>query len=127
MDLNPLQSCPNNIIELFDLKEFLRHAKNASLVIYDPIFFSSPFQDENKIRCVNCYAIGVKFRDFPVTLKFQKTWKTPKMPIKESPENPKILIDSAMRRFINQLISQFNAIKGTIHGEKSKSIWRDYF
>ena len=127
MDLNPLQNYPNNIIELFDLTEFLRHAKNASLVIYDPIFFSSPFLNEQKIRCVNCYAIGVKFRDFPVTLKFQKTWNPSTMPRKNRPENPKTVIDTAMRTFINQIITQFNAIKGSIHGEKAKSIWNEYF
>ena len=117
----------NQIIEIYELKEFLRHAKNAPLVIYDPVFFSSPFLDEHKIQCVTCYAIGVKFHKLPVTLKFQNTWKNINHLREKKHENPKSVIDTAMRTFINQLITQFNAIKGTVHGEKAKSIWHEYF
>ena len=124
--LNPFEIYTNQVIEIYDLKEFMKYAKTAPLAIYDPEFFSSPFIDERKIRCVNCYAIGVKFQGLSVILKYQKSRKNSHFPINSKRMPPKDVIDSSMRAFINELQSQVQAVKGTIHKEKQRSLWDDF-
>lgn len=126
-NLNPFEIYTKNIIEIYDLKEFLEYAKTAPLVIYDPDFFSSPFIDERKIRCVNCYAVGVQFQRLSVILKYQKSRKNSNFQRNNKRDNPKDVIDSSMRAFINQIKTQFHAMKGFIHGEKKDSIWNEFF
>ena len=114
-----------NIIELDSLKEFMKYAKKASLFIYEPEFFSSPFNSETKIRSVSCYAIGVKFQEDSVILKYQKTWHNSYFRPNSGRHNPKDVIDSSMRTFINQLENQFHALKGKINRDNMRSIWHD--
>ena len=124
--LNPFEIYTNQVIEIYDLKEFMKYAKTAPLAIYDPEFFTSPFIDERKIRCVNCYAIGVKFQGLSVILMYQKSRKNSHFPNNRKRMNPKDIIDSSMRAFINELRSQIHAVKGTIHGDNQRSVWDDF-
>lgn len=114
-----------NVIELESLKEFMKYAKKASLCIYEPELFSSPFNNEIKIRSVSCYAIGVKFQAVSVILKYQKTWQNSQFPPNSEKLNPKDVIDSSMRIFINQLEHQFHALKGKLSRDNMMPLWRD--
>ncbi|MFX1295346.1 MAG: hypothetical protein ACFFD2_10920 [Promethearchaeota archaeon] len=124
--MNPFEIYTNFIVEIYDLKEFLKYAKTAPLVIYDPEFFSSPFLDEKKIRCVNCYAIGVRFQGLPIILKYQKSRNNLHSQTTQKRENPKNVIDSSMRAFINQIKSKLHILKGSVHEEKKNSFWNDF-
>ena len=126
LNLKPVEICTNYIIEIYEFEEFMKFAQNASLIIYESQFFSSPFLDEHKIRCVNCYAIGVRFQGLPTILKFQKNNKNTQIQSNSKREHPTDAIDSAMRSFINEIKYQLNALKGSIHGEKNDSSWNDF-
>ncbi|MDD1778771.1 MAG: hypothetical protein LUQ65_11460 [Candidatus Helarchaeota archaeon] len=115
-----------NIIELDSLKEFTKYAKKATLFIYEPDFFSSPFKNEIRIRSVICYAIGVKFQDVSVILKYQKTWHNSHLSPNSERRNPKDVIDSSMRVFINQVETQFHALKGKLSRDNMRPVWRDF-
>ena len=125
--MDPSEICTQPIIEIFDLNEFKKYAKKASLVIYNPEFFSSPFINEKKIKSITCYLIGVRFRNLFSILKYQKTWKNSAIRCDNEHKNPKDAIDSSMRTFIDQIKDQFHAINGIIYGEKTKSIWSTFY
>lgn len=126
LNLNPLEICTNYIIEIYEFEEFMKFAQTAPLIIYEPEFFSSPFLDEHKIRCVNCYAIGVRFQGLPTILKFQKNNRNTQIQPNSKREHPTDVINSSMRAFINEIKCQLNALKGSIHGEKKDSSWNDF-
>jgi hypothetical protein len=114
------------IIELDSLKEFTKHVKKASLLIYEPEFFPSPFNNETRIRSVTCYAIGVKFQGVSVILKYQKTWDNSQFHPNSERHNPKDVIDSSMKTFITQLETQWHAVKGKIGRDNLMPIWHDF-
>ncbi len=120
------ENSTGNIIELDSLKEFIKYAKKASLCIYEPQFFSSPFNNETRIRGVICYAIGVKFQEDSIILKYQKTWHNSHFRPNSERQNPKDVIDSSMRAFINQLETQFHALRGKISRDHMMPLWRDF-
>jgi hypothetical protein len=117
--------CTQSIVELYDWNEFLKYARRAPLLIYEPEFFPTPFLHEEKIRCVNCYAIGIKFENLPVILKYQKNQKGLQYRDRAEPENPKNIIDAAMRRFIHKITISLNAVKGKLNGGQEKFTWGD--
>lgn len=127
LNLNPPEIAAKNVIEICDLNEFLKYARGAPLLIYDPEYFPSPFLNEQRIRSVNCYAICVNFQGLPVILKYHKSRKNSNLQGQKRGINPKDVIDASMRSFINQIETQFNAVKGSIPGEKKQSIWDDVF
>jgi len=103
----------------------MKYAKTAPLFIYEPQFFSSPFNNETKMKSVICYAIGVKFQDISVILKYQKIWEKFDNQSKIKRQNPKDLIDSSIQAFIMQLKNKFHALRGKISGENMVP-WSDY-
>ncbi len=115
------------MVELFDVNEFSRYAKTAPLVLYNPQFFPSPFLNEKKIKCVDCYAVGVKFQKVSIILKYQESWKH--INCRESRErgNPKDRIDSSMRTFIIKFKNEFHAIKGTVEGDRPDTLWNGFY
>lgn len=115
----------STIIELYDLKEFMEYAKEAPLFIYEPQFFSSPFNNETKMKSVTCYAIGVKFQDISIILKYQKNWEKADCLPNTERQNPKDVMDTSMQAFINQLKNQFHALRGKISGDNILP-WGDY-
>lgn len=117
----------NPVIELYDIEQFLKYAKDASLVVYNTQLFSSPFLDENKIRQVNCYAIGVIFNGLRAILKHQKTWQNSKIPRNTQKRNPKDVIDTLMRKFVNQIKTELNGIEGNLLEGDSQPIWSGLF
>ncbi len=118
--------CTQSIVELDDWNEFSKYARQAPLLIYEPEFFPTPFLHEEKIRCVNCYAIGIKFENLPVILKFQKNQKSLQHGKRAVPQNPKNLIDAAMRRFIHKITTSFNAVKGKLDGGQESITWGNF-
>ena len=126
MQLEHSESYTGNIIELESLEEFTKYAKKASLFIYEPEFFSSPFKNEIRIRSVTCYAIGVKFQEVSVILKYQKTWHNSYFRPNSERHNPKDVIDSSMRVFITQLETQFHALRGKLSRDNMMPLWRDF-
>lgn len=125
--MNQFDIVNNCIIEIDDWDVFLKYAKEAPLFLYEPQLFSSPFINDEKIRCVNCYAIGIKLRDYPLILKYQKIWDKSDFQGNSNLNSPKDMINSVMQTFIENIKKQFHAIKGTIHAEKSNINWSDYF
>jgi hypothetical protein len=111
---------------LDSLKEFTKYAKKASLFIYEPEFFTSPFNNEMKIRSVTCYAIGVKFQEVSVILKYQKSWCNSRFHPNSEGHNPKDVIDASMRAFITQLETQFHALKGKLSRDNMMLLWQDF-
>ncbi len=118
---------PHNIIEIYDLNEFLNYARYTPLFIYNPEVFSSPFLNENKIRSVTCHLIGVQFNNLSIILKYQKFWNPSDSSNPTMKNNPKDVIDAAMRLFIAKIENEFQAVKGNLQGEKSESIWDHFF
>ncbi|MHA1129344.1 MAG: hypothetical protein ACTSQI_10335 [Candidatus Helarchaeota archaeon] len=112
-----------NILELYDWNEFLKYVQHASLFIYEPDYFPTPFLHEEKIRCVNCYAIGVESLNFPLIIKFQKTSKNTDFSKPPSPDDLKTIIDSSMRHFIHTISTRYNAVRGKLHGSEQKLPW----
>ena len=115
------------VIELYDMEQFLKYAKDASLVVYNTPLFSSPFLDEKKIREVNCYAIGVVYNGLPTILKYQKTWQNSKIPRNPQKRNPKEVIDTLMREFVTLIKTELNGIEGTLIEGESQPVWSEIF
>lgn len=121
------QFSANIIVEIGEWEEFIKYAKTSKLFLYDPILFSTPFIDERKIRCVNCYAIGINFQGLPVILKFQKSQKNTSIKANFERKSPKDSINAEMRIFIEELKTRFQAIQGSIHWDGTKPVTRQLY
>ncbi|MHA1265150.1 MAG: hypothetical protein ACTSRS_07940 [Candidatus Helarchaeota archaeon] len=119
----------NSIIELTNLNDFKKFAKQASSLLYEPIYFPSPFLNEHWIRCVNCYCLGVNFSGISIIIKYQKSYKDIKQDIqlKKNLEWKKVkeLIDAEMRKFITEIKKEFHAVKGNIKIFDRKVAWNE--
>ena len=127
MKLSRIENSPNIIVEMFDFNEFIEHAKKASLILYEPQFFSSPFHNDEKIRSVNCYALGVDLQTYPVILKYQKSRKNTHFRANTELKSPKEVIHTSMCAFIDELKRLFHIVRGTIQTDRKETLWHDLF